>query len=422
MKDLFLNPKKNIKEIIAFFFSDKALLILFNIYFFSVVINTTTIVIDYPIINKFFQIVRYASYLYMILYIGHIVIRKKGKFNTDKMSVNIIALMVLFIGSLVINFTFTDNRILMLSVPMMIGFSALDLNTVIKSYFRNQMISVAVVSTLCVFGITQNYISMRGDIVRQALGFDYPTNLSQLVMFAMLYRLYLKDFLVNYKELLLFQVINIFVFVITDSKTELLFMEFLLFCAVGYSLINKLDRVRILERFGKWFVKLYLALPITSIILMVLYGLFRDVKIEWVSDLFFKLNNALSNRLYQSWMNFGEEGISLFGSKTILMGYGASGTIKYSQMIESNFIDNDYLNLLFTKGFVFFVAMNILIYFMLKILFERKMFKELFVCFIILTFALINPRLFSFEYSVLGVMMFNTLFYHLGKNEEINVF
>ena len=114
---------------------------------------------------------------------------------------------------------------------------------------------------------------------------------------------------------------------------------------------------------------------------------------------FSKLNDVLSNRLYQTFYNFKRSGYSLFGSNIDLVGYSLDNAKEYS-IIRSNFIDNEYMRLLFENGWIFFISFFIILAAVIWYLYKNKKDGLLFIAFITTTFSLLNPRITSLTFSI----------------------
>ena len=400
------------------FSSEKWLLFIFHFYYFSVVFDSTTLVLDIPYFSLCLKLIRYVSYLYIILYLLTQIIQNCYTLKYEKTNQLIIyVLMIAFFILLLINAIVTDNKTMFLSMIMMIGFSGIKNKDLYQLFYQNQIIAIAIVTTLAAFGITRDFLSWRDEIVRHALGFDYVTNLPQILMFAILYKIALDPVKVNKLQLFIFQIGIVFVYFLTDSRTEFFMSEFIIFCALIFPLL----KYNFIKQTGLFIEKIFVfcfpIYPIMSIILTYLYGAYSTNNTSALGKIMVRLNEVLSNRLSQTWLNFFEDGVSFYGSSKPLIGYSAAEFDKYGEIPYSNFIDNDYINILFTKGIIIFIIIMAFIYLTLIFLYQNNKHIDLFVSFIILSFGLINPRIFSFEYSFFGILMFSTVLNSYCENK-----
>lgn len=404
------NIRYLIELLIKTFSSEKWLLFIFHFYYFSVVFDSTTLVLDIPYFSLCLKLIRYASYFYIIFYLLTQIIQNFFTLKYEKINQLIIyVLLIAFFILLLINAIITDNKTMFLSMIMMIGFSGIKREDLYQWFYQNQIIAIAIVTTFAAFGIARDFFSWRDEIVRHALGFDYVTNLPQILMFAILYKIALDPAKVSKIQLCIFQMGIVFVYFLTDSRTEFLMSEFIIICALVFPLLKYNVIKQIALYIEKVFVFCFPIYPIMSIILTYLYGAYSKNNMSALGKIMVRLNEGLSNRLSQTWLNFLEDGVSFYGSSKPLIGYSAAEFDKYGEIPYSNFIDNDYMNILFTKGIIIFIIIMIFIYLTVIFLYRKNKHIDLFVSFIILSFGLINPRIFSFEYSLFGIFMFTAV-------------
>lgn len=121
-----------------------------------------------------------------------------------------------------------------------------------------------------------------------------------------------------------------------------------------------------------------------------------------------KLNHVFSNRLYQTFYDFKRYGFSLFGSNIDLVGYSLTKGNE-DAIIRSNFIDNEYMRILFENGWIFFIAFFIIASIVIWYLYKNKKDGLLFISFVITTFSLLNPRIISITLSIFCFMIIPVL-------------
>ena len=105
---------------------------------------------------------------------------------------------------------------------------------------------------------------------------------------------------------------------------------------------------------------------------------------------------------------FKSSSIAAIGSNIDLVGYFLTkeneGTI-----IRSNFIDNEYMRILFENGWIFFIAFFAIISIVIWHLYKTKKDGLLFISFVITTFSLLNPRIISITLSIFCFMIIPVL-------------
>lgn len=387
------------------------------IYYFTLMLDMTTLSYSFAKASTLCKLLRYVCYVYFLF-----VICKKVKTldlksyinkikNFDKKQYFIAGVVIIALISIVMNLLLTKNKALVFLLFTLIYASCFEFDDVVNTLFSTQFISLILIVTLSSLGLMHDYVNNRADgTMRHSLGFGYPTYLSQFVMFLILYYSYKKKFKISPEKLGLYQLLIVFVYFLTDSRTELLVSELILICIFMNS-VGILDKFKnVVEFFKKAYVTCFPLFPIGSYILVMLYGfIFNTMN---VNSIIFKIaqkfNHVFSNRLYQTFYDFKRYGFSLFGTDIDLVGYaltkGNEGTI-----IRSNFIDNEYMRILFENGWIFFIAFFTITAIVIWYLYKNKKDGLLFISFVITTFSLLNPRIISITLSIFCFMIIPVL-------------
>lgn len=392
-------------------------LVVLAIYYFTLFLDITTLSYSFSKAATLCKLLRYVCYVYFLF-----VIYKKLRTldlksyinkikNFDKKQYFVAGVVILALFSIVMNLLLTKNKAWVFLLFTLIYASCFDFEDVLNTIFSAQFISLILITTLSSFGLMHDYVNMRADgTTRHSLGFGYPTYLSQFLLFMILYYSYKKNFKISPEKLGLYQLLIVFSYFLTDSRTEMLISECILIGIFMNSVVI-LDKFKnVVEFFKKAYATCFPLFPIGSYILVMLYGfIFNTMN---VNSIIFKIaqkfNHIFSNRLYQTFYDFKRYGLSLFGSNIDLVGYFLTkeneGTI-----IRSNFIDNEYMRILFENGWIFFIAFFAIISIVIWHLYKTKKDGLLFVSFVITTSSLINPRLFTITVSVISFMIIPVL-------------
>ena len=392
-------------------------LVVLAIYYFTLFLDITTLSYSFSKAATLCKLLRYVCYVYFLL-----VIYKKLRTldlksyinkikNFDKKQYFVVGVVILALFSIVMNLLLTKNKAWVFLLFTLIYASCFDFEDVLNTIFSAQFISLILITTLSSFGLMHDYVNMRADgTMRHSLGFGYPTYLSQFLLFMILYYSYKKNFKISPEKLGLYQLLIVFSYFLTDSRTEMLISECILI-GIFMNSVGILDKFKnVVEFFKKAYATCFPLFPIGSYILVMLYGfIFNTMN---VNSIIFKIaqkfNHIFSNRLYQTFYDFKRYGLSLFGSNIDLVGYFLTkeneGTI-----IRSNFIDNEYMRILFENGWIFFIAFFAIISIVIWHLYKTKKDGLLFVSFVITTSSLINPRLFTITVSVISFMIIPVL-------------
>lgn len=392
-------------------------LVVLAIYYFTLFLDITTLSYSFFKAATLCKLLRYVCYVYFLF-----VIYKKLRTldlksyinkikNFDKKQYFVVGVVILALFSIVMNLLLTKNKAWVFLLFTLIYASCFDFEDVLNTIFSAQFISLILITTLSSFGLMHDYVNMRADgTMRHSLGFGYPTYLSQFLLFMILYYSYKKNFKISPEKLGLYQLLIVFSYFLTDSRTEMLISECILI-GIFMNSVGILDKFKnVVEFFKKAYATCFPLFPIGSYILVMLYGfIFNTMN---VNSIIFKIaqkfNHIFSNRLYQTFYDFKRYGLSLFGSNIDLVGYFLTkeneGTI-----IRSNFIDNEYMRILFENGWIFFIAFFAIISIVIWHLYKTKKDGLLFISFVITTSSLINPRLFTITVSVISFMIIPVL-------------
>ena len=386
-------------------------ILLFCIYFVTIFLDTTTLRIDFPILETVCKIIRYI--IYSLFIIRTIIVLPDIKKNVIKLKISkenivILTFILLFIISIIGNFVITgEKRLIFLSLVLIASYNV-DYDKIIKNMMKLQIILTTFIVALSIMGITQNYIVYRGIECRYSLGFGYTTSLAQLVLFSILLAIYGKEFKLDIIEIFYIQLINLFTYFITDSRAEFIFLEFIIISSFIYNIgvLNKIEKIK--KYVSKTFVYTFWTYPVLSFFIIYLYP---------VGDIFEKINKILSNRLLQSYNILKQYGVKLFGNNIEFIGNGIVDKLKYGPNVASNYVNNEYLQLLFLYGMLFICIFVILVTIMLINLERKGKYKEIFVCFIYLTFGLLNPRIINLIYSPIPFILMHEIIKCLKKEE-----
>ena len=392
-------------------------LVVLAIYYFTLFLDITTLSYSFSKAATLCKLLRYVCYVYFLF-----VIYKKLRTldlksyinkikNFDKKQYFVVGVVILALFSIVMKLLLTKNKAWVFLLFTLIYASCFDFEDVLNTIFSAQFISLILITTLSSFGLMHDYVNMRADgTMRHSLGFGYPTYLSQFLLFMILYYSYKKNFKISPEKLGLYQLLIVFSYFLTDSRTEMLISEYILI-GIFMNSVGILDKFKnVVEFFKKAYATCFPLFPIGSYILVMLYGfIFNTMN---VNSIIFKIaqkfNHIFSNRLYQTFYDFKRYGLSLFGSNIDLVGYFLTkeneGTI-----IRSNFIDNEYMRILFENGWIFFIAFFAIISIVIWHLYKTKKDGLLFISFVITTSSLINPRLFTITVSVISFMIIPVL-------------
>ena len=394
----------------------KKYIFVYVLYFLIIFLETTTFVIDYPWIFEIMKVVRYGLYAFFILRIFIMIpeIIKELNFKSwkNKTIINrfIIVILFIFFASIAINFITTGNKRMVILMIVLLASYKTDYKKIIKYTMVMQIVFTSLTTLASVLGITQNYIVLRptGE-ERYSLGFMYTTNFAQMIIFSIILYLYIKDFKVNYLELFVMQILNTLIYFITDSRTEFLMLE----CIIIFMFIYKSSIWPKLYKFFRSILKIFsytfIIYPIISFIIVLLYP---------TGGIFNNIDQILSYRLSQTNDVLQEHGVTLFGEDIQFVGNSIKSKIDY-EGTKSNYVDNEYIQMMFKEGIIVAICFIIILSFMLVLLLKKNRQKEIFLCSIYLIFGLMNPRIITLVFCPILFIVIPTFFEYFKECNKL---
>lgn len=392
----------------------KFYIVIFTIYISALLVNSTMIVINNSFLDISCKLIRYVCYLLFLLRFFvklDIKNRKKIDFNTlFKKHKVIYILLTIYLISVLINLILTgEKEFVILTIVLFSGYD------IYPSLISKQLSSIQIILTVCVvfgcvFGLIENFTTVRttNGIMRNALGFIYTTNISQLVLFSSMIYFFMNIKKIKKIEILYLQLIYLLIYFLTNSRTEFIFSELIIIGCVLY-------KFNILDYFKKYiiaadrlFILLFPVLPLGSAFLGAFYQ----------NNTFFNLINKLvNNRVAHTSWAFKDYGLPIFGAKTEFIGNSAKDIATYGPF-KSNFIDNDYMRVLFQNGLLILICLSIFITITLIILYQKRKCIELNIVMIFLVFGLLNPRVVDLLYSPVCFYVTYTIFTYLKTEKQ----
>lgn len=374
------------------FFKDNYILF-FTLYYICIFMNSTSIIIDYPLLDMIEKIVRLISLILMSIRILINFFESKGlffNFLRNKNYIIYLVLAILFFLSVGVNALIIKNIKWISLIIVVLSAYDEDVNKVIKRVLILQVILSFLTVGFCGLGLTQDYIVVRADgTIRHSLGFTYTTLLSQIILFSSLIYIYTKNFEIVNREIFSLEIINILTYFITDSKTELLFFELIILLVY---LKRHINICKVIKKYKRQLVYGMIALPTISILLVLLYPLGGFMN---------KLDNLLSNRLQVQYDVLSDRKVNLFGNNITMVGFGLEDAKKYGDSTESkyNYIDNEYMQMLILNGACIYIYILFMIILTLKMIINKKQYNIFIFVYVYLLFSLFNPRLFDLVFS-----------------------
>lgn len=313
--------------------------IFWGIYIFVSFLNIVGIFFVNDKFQVILKIIRYACYLIFVIKIFDD--WKKG----EKITFSIIILLAISIAIAV----FAKNRSAFFTLLILVALRKLDFERLIKIAFKIFMVSFLVTISFAMIGIIPNWEFSRGMTPRYALGFIYATDAIGMYLVIILMFFYTKRSNSTKTELLILEVINVFMYSYTNGR-------------VSFILISTILFLQFLSRFGfaknifySKIVQKCLKLACQTLPLILFIGL-NVLIVMYASNNFVanKVNQLLSNRIKLTYQAYRNHDIKLFGENIEWNGWGAYGYKENDtqQDFEYNFIDSSYASMVFNYGIV----------------------------------------------------------------------
>lgn len=352
-----------------------------------------------------------------IRYICYLVFALKICYDSRKDKKISIIFIVLFIIAIMITILAKNNGIIC-TLIMLATLKKLDFDKLIKIAFKIFSVAFFITVGLTLLKILPNWEFNRGTLTRYSLGFDYAaTGVSVYLVTIMMY-FYIRKNNATYMELLVLELINIFVYRYTDGR-------------LGFVLITLILLVQLLSKFefiintfnSKFIQKLLKIICHTlPIILFILYHLLIIMYAN-NSPIANKANKLLSNRIkltYQAYRNYD---VKLFGDNIKWYSWAGYGYSETDEDFTYNLVDTAYSRMIFDYGLIF-SALLILGYREILIKnYNEKNYWLLFVIIFVLIWAFLEPIILNLGRNAFALALMPLLDIgqiNLSKKEKNN--
>lgn len=381
---------------------------LFVVYYFTLFLDTTSLIVDYPHLETISKIIRYIIYIPLAIRLfllipeyKELLFGTKWKEKTKLTKFIYIICTIMFIG-LIISAITTSNRRNLFIIFVLLSAYKTDYKKIIKTTFILQVALTGLTVLLSVLNITQDYIVARGAIKRHSLGFLYTTNLVQMYTFSSILYIYSVGTKITYRELFAMQLTNCLLYSLTNTRAEFIMLEIIILATIIIKIAQNKNKEVIIQKikniYSKIFTYTFPVYPILSFVMVMCYKF---------GGIWNNLNKLLSNRLKQTYYTIMQHGITPFGSKIEFLGLGLKEKEKYGEF-TSNFVDNEYMQLMLSEGLVFIICFIVILSILLLMLYKKGKYKEVILCSIYLLFGLINPRIVNLLYCPILFMIIPT--------------
>lgn len=265
----------------------------------------------------------------------------------------------------------------------------------LKNLFRKHLYLTSFLAVMTIAlsyaGVIDNRVFYRvGDRPRYSLGFSYTTFLSQLIFFATMTYVYLKDNQLKFYQYLLLMLFNISSYYITNTRNPLLMsfiflviMLLMYYFPIFHRLVKKM-------------------LPLSRFIFIATSGIAYYFSLNYnKSSLSLILDTLLSSRLSLSKKAFDYWGITWLGQKVEMYGGASFHYGNISMFQQYNYIDSSYIQLIIIQGQIYFAVIILLFTLLLYKLHKLKNYNLMIMLTLLSIHSIIDPQLLLLWYSPL---------------------
>lgn len=273
-----------------------------------------------------------------------------------------------------------------------------DYKKIIIAAFFGISLSAVIILILCYFEIIEDHIFSLNFRNRHGLGFNWANNFPAILMYLTLYLIYIRKTKFGIKEMLILIPLNIFSFVMTDTKSPFFYT------AISIIIVLILNLNVKYRKFLGIYNILLLSTPIIFSLIVILLSLYYDPNILFMN----RLNSILSGRLRLGHSAITSYGFSLFPKHIIFIGGEPKDLSLY------NFVDSSFLYILINFGAIFyFLVISLLEYFAINIIAK----KDIYMCLIFLVIVFHSV----FDHELLDLAFNYFLFIWSYKNYKVDV-
>lgn len=381
---------KNIQLLIEdkkYFFYVIPLIIYINL---TLIDTTTTFFVDHILPYKSF--IKYLCVFVIMLKIVFCDMKHYKKSNYIKIFILLTIFAISSISS--------GNRAIIQYFIIILGSYNLDFNKIAKQVLIWECICVGIIIIFAILKIIPNRIFDRSnsDVKRYSIGFKYATYPALFVWYLTMLYLYVKKNKIGLFEYILLITINIIMYIVTNSRNELIFSFLIIFISIVYKKFKMNKIKKIVSYFAKYSIVIF---TVISILCMVLYNPKNNV---WK-----KMNTLASGRLRLSNECMKKYDIKLFGNKMEWIGLSEIYEGEHEDS-EFFYVDNSYINILYNYGIVFLILIIYAYYYVITKEIEKENYFLISILFVIIMHSFIDPQLVKIAYNIFILLFVQIVF------------
>ena len=395
----------SIKSLKQYIFSNDMMYIITGIYMLTLLLGNVVYYFSSPIFEitvKSIKIVCYVAFLFFII---------KDWKNGESITIG----MLVFAAISAFVCFFSKNKDLIFLFIFCFAIRKLEFKKIIFNTFKIYLICFSVVVILSLLNIVPDLIFLRGNYERHSLGFYYSTIAIGVYLSIILMYFYIRRSNAKILELLLLEIINVFLYKYTDGRLSFILISVILFMMLisKVSFIKKCLKSRKMQNILKY---IGYFLPLLMFLLVVVI----TVLYSRGTSLGLYINKLLSSRLLYTKNAFQEYGITVFGEPISWNGWGGFGYVNIDNMsnFKYNFVDISYARIMFDYGIIpTILILSIYTIALVKNLKEKEywMFTALIL---VCVWSLIEPYIFNVGKNIF-ILSFIPI-YNFGRIRQLD--
>lgn len=234
----------------------------------------------------------------------------------------------------------TNINSVMVLTTFILATQNVDFKKIIQHYFNINFTLILLTICYAILGIVKNLIFYRNDVMRLALGIDYPTDLAAYVFYLILAYVFLHFESLNWRHYLSLVIIALLINKLTNARLDVI--SIILIIPVIY-VAKKAESTDIkgLRFLASYYWAFTLILPFLYFLLTAYY----DPK----NSIFKKLNKLLSGRLEYGKLGLDKYDYSIFGQRVLEHGWGGLKGFHMNKY-DYFYIDSSFIRLIVIFG------------------------------------------------------------------------
>ncbi len=352
------------------------------LYYSTFFVELTVLTDTWDLNTPVFKAIRLLSYLLFVLVILHELVLRK--------TLVLFCIVLPIIGLCALYGD--DNSVIYMLLMMMAGLCTTSRKW-IAAVMWLQIICLVVVISFSAVGIFEDVLYISEDRVRHCLGFFWTTTPALLAFFVSCALIYLRADRISWIELLGIEIVQVVLFVLTDSKMCFAVATLLVLLAA----FLKLGTMR---KFLHQCSRLTVILPtLCCVVSIAAQAMYNEDSSMWQ-----RANEFFNKRLALGHAALDEYGVTFFGQFIKWV-----GNTQRTQGLDYNYVDNSYLQIMLTNGLLFLIIIVIIYTAVLVRAVKQRELYTVMVVSLILLLSMTEPRLWNWTFNPFPFLLVDLL-------------